>query len=66
MKRICVIVAVIFSFLFLNSMTFEDDAQIVEEEPVAEIINMVDIYRENPEILKEKTQPITDRGCSCS
>lgn len=60
MKRICVIVAVIFSFLFLNSMSLADDAPIVEEEPVAEMINMVDVYRENPEILKEKTQPITD------
>ena len=63
MKRICVIVAAIFSFLFLNSMALADDAPIVEEEPVAEMINMVDVYRENPEILKEKTQPITDAKC---
>ena len=53
MKKICVIVAAIFSFLFFNSISFADDAPIVEEEPVAEMINMVDVYRENPELLKE-------------
>lgn len=62
MKKFYAIAVFIFSFLFLNSTALADKPEkvLITPEPTIEIVNLVDVYRENPDILKEKTQPITD------
>lgn len=61
-KKIICTIAMIIAFTSSASMAFtnEVDESISVNKSESEFVNLVDYYREHPEVLKKKTQPITD------
>lgn len=60
MKKLYLILAAVVCFVFFSSMALVDDAPVIEEEPVEEMVNLVDVYRENPELLEKRILPMKE------
>lgn len=60
-KKAIIVICILFSFIFLSSIAKETVAEVPEEIVEDDsYVDLVSYYNENPDELKNKTQPITD------
>lgn len=64
-KKAIIIFCMVFSFIFISSIMLVPDAETMNEENTDDdiCVDMYAYYRENPDELKKKLQPITNAEC---